>query len=51
MSSKIYNSLREVKMAEANSATKRECNAQEYRESWLNVIIDEILLECYEGLL
>jgi hypothetical protein len=38
-------------MAEANSTTRKGCTAQEYRESWLNVIIDEILLECYEGLL
>ncbi len=24
---------------------------EEYRTSWLDVLVDEVLLECYEGLL
>jgi hypothetical protein len=34
-----------------SSDSEGEYISQEYRESWLNVLIDEILLECYEGLL
>ena len=39
-------------MIEASSGTtETECSLQEeYKNAWLNVIIDEILLECYEGL-
>jgi len=41
-------------MIEANSkgVDPKEYNSQEeYRKAWLDVFMDEILLECYEGLL
>lgn len=39
-------------MSEASTIFSRECTSQEeYKKSWLDVLIDEILLECYEGLL
>ncbi len=41
-------------MAEADTTpdSRTECTFQEeYRNSWLTILIDEIRLECYEGLL
>ena len=44
---------RKVEMIEANSSIPEPeyISQEEYRTSWLNVLLDEILLECYEGLL
>jgi len=41
-------------MIEVNSqgVDPKEYNSQEeYRKAWLDVLMDEILLECYEGIL
>jgi hypothetical protein len=40
-------------MTEASSTDSQEQEEfqEEFRQAWLSVLIDEILLECYEGLL
>lgn len=38
-------------MTEPGQNTEDEEVSQEYRDAWLTVIMNELRLECYEGLL